>query len=291
MKPKVAVLEAEGTNCQRETKQVFNRVGGEADIIHVNALKKGYDSVREKPVSLHDYHILAIPGGFSYGDYISAGKVFSHKLQQFKDNIQKFKYQGKPIIGICNGFQVLTKLGFLPGNKNLEQTASLIENDSGNYECRWVNLTSPQNKCIWTRGIDNIQLPVAHAEGKFITSYSQQLFTQGNVVFQYSDNSKKPTMEFPQNPNGSIDSIAGICDDTGQILGLMPHPERYNSSHNHPCSSLQEILSREYTNLSDPDIDEIFKKYETPKEGGGLQIFRNGVEYVKRNLDNTINKK
>jgi|SRR6056297_409477 len=287
MKPKVAVLEAEGTNCQRETKAAFNSVGGNTDIIHINSLEKGEDVVTGKPVSLDDYQLLAIPGGFSYGDYISAGQVFSHRLEKSQSKLQKFINDGKLIIGICNGFQALIKSGYLPGNQNLEQTASLVENDSGNYECRWVNLTSPSDKCVWTRGIDKIQLPVAHAEGKFITHYSQDLFSRGNVVFQYANNLGEPTMKFPQNPNGSAESIAGICDNTGRIFGLMPHPERYNSSQNHPSSSLQEILSRDYVNKSDPNISKRFKRYGgLPQEGAGLQIFRNGVEYAKRNLMN-----
>lgn len=286
MDPKVGVLQVGGTNCDRETKELFDRVGGDAGIVHLNAFKKGHDTLSGRDVSLDDYHILAIPGGFSYGDYISAGQVFSHELIQFQEEIQKFIEDGKLMIGICNGFQTLTKAGFLPGYFGQQQTASLAENDSGNYECRWLNLTSPPNNCIWTQGVEQLQLPIGHAEGKFITPYSKDLFENGNVVFQYADGQGNPTMEFPQNPNGSIDSIAGICDDTGQVFGLMPHPERYNSPWNHPDSPLQEILKREYVDETDPAIAKRIEEYGTlPEEGGGVQIFRNAVEYVRNNLE------
>lgn len=206
--------------------------------------------------------------------------------QYLGDEIQDFVEKGKPIIGICNGFQVLVKSGFLPGESQ-EQTATLTYNDSQRFECRWVKLKSADNDCIWTQGIDAIDLPVAHGEGKFLAPDKtiKQLFEQGMVVFQYVDEFGKPTMDFPENPNGSLDAIAGICDPTGRIFGLMPHPERYNHPHNHHLAPLQRILARDYVDLTDPNnAQRLVIAGDLPEEGQGLKIFRNGVNYAIENL-------
>ncbi len=280
MKPKICVLKTDGTNCDRETAHAFNLAGGEAEIIHINSLRNNYDPIKRKKVSLDDYHILAFPGGFSHGDYVAAGKIFAEDFKiHLRDEIKKFIADGKLIIGICNGFQVLVKMGLLPMlGGEVAQTASLTYNDNDRFECRWVRLAQPvvggmsnNTRCIWTMGIKNIDLPIAHGEGRFIASPEaiEQMFRQGLVVFQYVNSTDQPTSEYPANPNGSDKAIAGICDPTGRIFGLMPHPERYNHPLNHPSALLQRI------------------KGELPREGAGLKIFRNGVEYVKENFMHT----
>ena len=267
MKPKICVLRTDGTNCDRETAHAFNLVGGDAEIIHINSLKDNYDPIKRKKVSLDDYHILAIPGGFSHGDYIAAGRIFAEDFKLYlREDVKRFIANGKLIIGICNGFQVLVKLGLLPMLEGeAKQTASLTYNSHGKFECRWVNLAKPivnsngnkegnsngnregnrdgTDKCVWTKMIKNIELPIAHGEGNFAASAEmvEQLFHQGLVVFQYVDSTGNPSREYPFNPNGSVKGIAGICDTTGRIFGLMPHPERYNHPLNHPLAQLQKI--------------------------------------------------
>lgn len=268
MKPKVCVIRTAGTNCDRETRQVFEWAGADAEIVHMNSLVRGYDPFMEKKVKLDDYQILAIPGGFSNGDYIKSGAIFAHDLEHFiGEQLEKFVKSGKLVIGICNGFQVLVKCGLLPGLNRGKQTTALTYNDSLRYEDRWVKLTTPKEgtSCIWTRGIKDIELPVAHGEGKFYASKEliDDLFRNKQVVFQYSDSIGKPTLSFPENPNASMESIAGICNPEGAVFGLMPHPERYNSPMNHPLATLQKIQGT------------------LPEKGLGLKIFENGVNYFK----------
>lgn len=286
MKPKVCVLRTDGTNCDTETAYAFNKVGGDAEIVHINSFKKGYDPIRQQGINLDQYHILAIPGGFSHGDYIAAGKVLALDLMQsLGEEIKAFIDSGKPVIGICNGFQVLVKSGLLPGESY--QRSTLTYNDSGNFECRWVKLISPENKCIWTKGVESLDVPVAHGEGKFVTDDDtlMELMMDGQLVYQYADTNGGLAHKFPDNPNGSYKSIAGICDPTGLVFGLMPHPERYNHPNNHHLASLQRILSRDYVDRDDPAVKKRLELAgEYPKEGKGLQIFRNGIDYVVENL-------
>lgn len=258
-KPKICILRSAGINCDRETAFAFLKAEGSPELVHINKLAG-------KDKALDDYHILAIPGGFSYADDFGAGKILANELRfKLLESILKFLRQGKLIIGICNGFQVLVKSGLLPGNDNLKQETSLIINDSGKFEDRWVYLKSTRSpvKCIWTKDLPEfIYLPVAHGEGKFIAQDKtalEKLRANAQVVLRYCD-SKGGLAGYPHNPNGSEDNIAGICDKTGMILGLMPHPERHVEPSQHPRWA------------------EVKKK----KEGDGLQIFRNGVEYAKR---------
>ncbi|MBM3233958.1 phosphoribosylformylglycinamidine synthase I [Candidatus Pacearchaeota archaeon] len=269
-KVKVCVSRTDGTNCDNETKHAFQLVGADAEIVHIKSLIKGYDPVLAKKVSLLDYDIWAIPGGFSHGDYIASGRVHAEDLKHFLgEQVNKFVASGKPIIGICNGFQVLVKYGLLPRFDTIEppkQTTTLTYNDSGKFECRWVHLAKPKQdgeKCIWTKGIERIDLPVAHGEGKFVApdDLCKKLFLESQVVFQYVDNDGNPTQNHPENPNGSMYAIAGICDSSGLIFGLMPHPERYNHPLNHPLAQLQKARG------------------ELPERGLGLKIFENGVKY------------
>lgn len=264
-KPEVLVLRTAGTNCDQETAFAFDKSGARADLIHINQLIR-----KEKDLS--DYQVLAIPGGFTYGDDIAAGKILANELRyKLIDDIRKFIREGKLIIGICNGFQVLVKSGLLPGNDELRQEASLIINDSGKFEDRWVYLTlhatrqAPHVKCIWIKNLPEIiYLPVAHGEGKFVTkdkAVLKRLRRNNQIVLQYCDE-KGRLADYPHNPNGSQDNIAGICDKTGRVLGLMPHPERHIDFLQHPH----------------------WLRKENNGKGDGLQIFRNGVEYARKNL-------
>lgn len=264
-KPKVCVLRTAGTNCDKETAFAFSEAGAEAEPIHINQLV-----AQER--ALHDFQILAFPGGFSYGDDIAAGKILANELRcKLALDLKKFIAEGKLILGICNGFQILVKAGLLPGNEELKQETSLIINDSGKFEDRWVYLKSAKAssgfsaKCVWTRNLPEIiYLPVAHGEGKFITkekSVLEGLRKNHQIVFQYCDE-EGSLGDYPYNPNGSLDNIAGICDGTGRILGLMPHPERHIKFSQHPRWTGEDRR----------------------KAGEGFAIFKNGVEYAKENL-------
>jgi phosphoribosylformylglycinamidine synthase subunit PurQ / glutaminase len=235
------------------------RAGAGAEVIHINRLIA-------KDKSLDDYQILSLPGGFSYGDDVASGKIFANELRnKLSDALSRFIAHGKLIIGICNGFQVLVKSGILPGNNASDQQTSLIINDSGKFEDRWVYLKSPGSKCVWTKGLPKvIYLPVAHGEGKFVAKDKEvlgKLKNKGQVVFQYCDQKGNPG-DYPVNPNGSEANIAGICDESGRIFGLMPHPERHADLLQHPRWTAEKGA----------------------REGDGLKIFKNGVEYARRNL-------
>jgi phosphoribosylformylglycinamidine synthase len=259
-KAKVIVLRTAGTNCDYETVHAFQLAGAETDLVHINQLIK-----RKK--RLDDYHILALPGGFSYGDDIAAGKLLANELKyKIGDQLEYFIAAGKLVIGICNGFQVLVRAGLLPGFNGISdaQEATLYLNDSAKFECRWSYLRTQDSPSVFTKNLKSqIYLPVAHAEGKFTAEEKVLDALQENrqIVFRYID----PYGEFagyPWNPNGSYRNIAGICDSTGRILGMMPHPERYLNRLKHPRWTRENL----------------------PEEGDGLAIFRNGVEYVEEHL-------
>ncbi len=263
----VAILKSAGTNCDRETRFAFSHLGALAELVSIRQLLG-------KEKSLNDYHILALPGGFTYGDDIAAGKIFANELRlKLADELKRFVADGKLMIGICNGFQILVKAGILPGNfsgaqaqpAHFEQTATLMANDCGKFEDRWVYL-KPAGRSVWTKGMDAVlTLPVAHGEGKFVPkdeSILSKLKENNQIVLRYcTDSGAHP--KFPQNPNGSMDDIAGICDATGRVFGLMPHPERHFFPTQHPS----------WTRLK-----------EKPKFGDGAPIFQNGINYVKENL-------
>jgi phosphoribosylformylglycinamidine synthase subunit PurQ / glutaminase len=261
-KPRVCVLRAAGTNCDRETVFAFSSLGCEVESVHVNALLEGKKA-------LGQFHIFALPGGFTYGDDIAAGKILANELRfKLGRPLREFVASGKLVIGICNGFQILVKSGFLPGSARLDQEASLIINDSGMFQDRWVHLKSDPAgshtlRCVWTENLPPvIYLPIAHGEGKFVVrdeTVLKRLRQNNQIVFRYC--SGRGELE-GHNPNGSVDNIAGICDVTGRILGLMPHPERHIEQSQHPRWG-EGTRTRE-------------------KSGDGLLIFRNGVEYVKR---------
>jgi len=264
LRPKVCVLRTAGTNCDKETAFAFSEAGAQAELVHINSL------VAEQK-NLSDFQILALPGGFSYGDDIAAGKILANELKcKLAGDLRRFIQEGKLIIGICNGFQILVKAGLLPGNDELKQETSLIINDSGKFEDRWVYLRArgsglKSQKCIWTKNLPEIiYLPVAHGEGKFVCQNKavlERLKKNHQIIFQYCDE-KGRLSGYPYNPNGSTENIAGVCDETGRIFGLMPHPERHIGFWQHPRWSGRE-----------------FKK-----SGDGLQIFRNAVEYTRKKL-------
>ena len=258
VKPKVLVLRGAGTNCDKETAFAFAFAGARPELAHINQLKS-------KQRRLSDYQILALAGGFSYGDDIGAGKIMANELKYKLGGVLKdFISAGKLIIGICNGFKVLVKRGLLEGSAKWDQEVTLAINDSGRFEDRWVYLRKSQ-KCVWVKDLPEIiYLPVAHGEGKFIAKDKAVLGCleqNGQIVLTYCDEKGKPA-GYPYNPNGSEKNIAGICDETGRIFGLMPHPERHSFGWQNPRWTRDGLK----------------------KQGDGLQIFKNGVEYARRYL-------
>jgi phosphoribosylformylglycinamidine synthase subunit PurQ / glutaminase len=264
-KPVALILTGFGINCDRETEFAFNLAGAVTRRVHVNDLIDGSHK-------LSDYQILAFPGGFSFGDDIAAGRVLANKFRtNLGDQLKSFVEEDKLVIGICNGFQTMVKCGLFgeyDPQKNT-QKVTLFWNDSGRFEDRWVTVGGVSDKCVFTRGIERLELPVAHGEGKFVGPQEliDDLEKAGRVVLRYlGPDGKAAAGQFPANPNGSIADIAGICDDSGRVFGLMPHPERHLFSVNHPLwIRRREELSR--------------KGEKLPDEGEGRKIFDNAVVY------------
>ncbi len=269
-KVKSIVITGNGTNCEMEMAHACRLAGfDEVDIVHISELLYG-----EK--SLDDYHFLNLPGGFLDGDDLGSAKAGANRILHAKvkgkeeilySQFMRFIKQGKLILGVCNGFQLLVKLGMLPGfdGDYGMQTVTLTFNDSGRFEDRWVYLrVSPDSPCIFTKNIAGIYLPVRHGEGKFITKDQEilkRLHEDHQVVVQYSNEDyEEATMDYPANPNGAVDAIAGICNSTGRIFGLMPHPEAYLHYTNHPRWTREKL----------------------PVEGMGLAIFKNAVDFIRK---------
>ncbi|HZK17881.1 MAG TPA: phosphoribosylformylglycinamidine synthase I, partial [Clostridia bacterium] len=232
MRPKVCVLRTDGTNGDEETKFAFELAGAEACLVHINQLKRGREG-------LENYGMLVIPGGFSYGDDVSSGKILALELMAFlKEELEEFAGSGKPILGIGNGFQVLLKTNLLPGKGFDNRSATLTGNRSGDFECRWVRLVVEESNCVFTKGMENeiVEMQVAHGEGQFFAEGGDldDLERKGRVVLRYVDGSDTVTTAHPFNPDGSVNSIAGICDETGRIFGMMPYPERFVTTEQHP---------------------------------------------------------
>ncbi len=259
---KAIILTGFGINCDNETTQALRRAGADAARVHLNDLAAN-------PELLHRAHILAIPGGFSFGDDIASGKILANRLRyRLGAPIRRFIADGKLIIGICNGFQVMVKMGILPFfDGEFVQETTLTNNDSSRFENRWVHLAAnPDSPCVWTRGIARLELPIRHGEGKFIPrdeAVLRRLGDNGQIVVRYCRPDGAPARgAFPFNPNGAVDDIAGICDPSGRIFGMMPHPEAFVDFTNHPRWTRESL----------------------PEEGAGLQVFRNAVEYAERAL-------
>lgn len=232
MKPKVAIIFTDGLNRETETKYAFEHVGGDAEVIHINSLISG-----EK--NLKDYQILACPGGFSYGDDVVSAKILANTLlYKVREQIESFMNDDKLIIGICNGFQALVRMGLLPFRNIGSMDASLIHNDKGKFESRFVRLRVEETNCVFTKGLEGkiIEVPISHAEGKFVASEEvvKKLEDDKQVVFRYVNSLGHATDQYPANPNGALRAIAGITDPTGKIMGLMPHPECNIKRNQHP---------------------------------------------------------
>jgi phosphoribosylformylglycinamidine synthase I len=254
--PRVLILRAPGTNCDAEAGFSFERAGAVTERLHVNAL-------RENPALLRRYQVLVLPGGFSYGDDVAAGKILAAQLQHFlADAVREFRDQDKLILGICNGFQTLLKAGLLLPPDEDGPLATLTYNTEG-YRDSWVNLLATPGKCVFLKGVTRMLVPVAHGEGNFVCRKEwilDGLAQAGQVVLRYVAADGSPP-GFPDNPNGSQGDVAGICDATGRVLGLMPHPERHALPTQHPRWTREGLKH----------------------EGDGMAVFRNAVEYFKAN--------
>jgi phosphoribosylformylglycinamidine synthase subunit PurQ / glutaminase len=229
-KPRVLVLRAPGTNCDEEAAFAWQRAGALAETWHVGRLL-------ESPVGLDAFQVLTLPGGFSYGDDLGSGKILATRLGTvLGDPLRRFLDRGGLVLGICNGFQVLVKAGLLPGNPGFGPS-TLTFNDSGHFESRWVRLLPNPGHCPFLADHEPIELPVAHGEGKFVLADPAtlaKLEAAGQVVLRYADVDGRPTVDYPANPNGSTGAVAGLCDPTGRVFGLMPHPERFVDPIHHP---------------------------------------------------------
>jgi len=245
---KAISLRAAGTNCNYETEFALKSSGFAVESVHINELIRG-----DKKLS--EYRLLALPGGFSAGDYLGSGKVYANKLLfKLKDQVPEFIKSGNLAIGLCNGFQVMVKAGILPGflGNYKEQLTTLTLNEPLGFQCRWVRIKAQKSNCIFTKGIDEMDVPIAHGEGRFIVkdqSVLQRLYENSQVVFKYV-----------QNPTGTTDSIAGICDSSGRVLGMMPHPERNLFAINSPQSD----------------------SLKPGAKGEGIKIFENAFSYLKK---------
>lgn len=272
-KVKAIVIAGNGTNCEREVAHACRLAGAEvADIVHIAELLAGR-------VRLDDYHLLNLAGGFLDGDDLGSAKAGANRLrhapvrdssEHLIDQVRRFITDGKLIIGVCNGFQLMVKMGLLPAlNGNYErQATTLTFNDGGRFEDRWVYLKAdPASPCIFTRGLKGVYLPIRHGEGKFMAESEEvlrQIEQRHLAALKYCDSAyRAPTMDYPFNPNGSMAAIAGLCDETGRLFGLMPHPEAYVHRTHHPRWTREETL---------------------PEEGMGLWLYQNAVRFIREEL-------
>ncbi|PJF29356.1 MAG: phosphoribosylformylglycinamidine synthase [Phototrophicales bacterium] len=252
-KPRVLLLHANGTNRDRDAALACELAGGESHIVHINQIIAG-------DVNMLDYHMLVVPGGFSYGDDLGAGVLWALDLRErFGDSLNQFVTQGRPVLGICNGFQALVKAGILP-YATTTRDVTLTYNEQGRFECRWVYLkVNSYSQCLFTQDIDELlYVPVAHGEGRVITnneSTLSQLWNNGLATLTYVDENGNPA-PYPYNPNGAMSDIAGLCNPQGNVFGLMPHPENHIFTWQHPH----------------------FRRRETKITG--LRIFQNGIKYA-----------
>jgi len=261
---KAIVLRAAGINCDMETAYTLELAGADARRVHINRI------IEDKSL-LDEFQIIVFPGGFSYGDDVAAGKILANQIvHHLFEPIRKFIEDGKLVLGICNGFQVLVKTGILPGgNSAMRQTdVTITNNDSGKFEDRWIYLAPQSDRCVFIEPGRQIYLPIAHGEGKVVTKDEATLDTlrsAGHIAFKYVDKDGNEG-DYPVNPNGSMDSIAGLTDTTGRVLGMMPHPERFVRPTQHPHWS----------------------RLGAGLEPDGTTIFDNAVKYVREHLRDLI---
>lgn len=252
--PRILILRAPGTNCDQETAHAFSLAGGVPESWHVNRLL-------EEPQRVADYQVLCVPGGFSYGDDVAAGRILGNQMQHhLAGALEEFRAANKLVLGICNGFQILLKTNLLAAPDSKGPMATLTLNDSGKFEARWVRLRVEPNRCVFLQGIREMELPVAHGEGKFVAR-DEKVFAEmqasGRLVMRYVSESSSGAVSYPANPNGAMGDIAGICDETGHVFGLMPHPERFVDPTQHPR----------------------WTREPAREAGDGLRVFQNAVRY------------
>jgi len=266
---KAIVIAGNGTNCEREVAHACKLAGAQADIVHIAELLAGR-------VKLADYHFLNLAGGFLDGDDLGSAKAGANRLlyariagseETLADQLKHFIAAGKLVMGVCNGFQLLVKMGLLPSlDGTFAQNCTLTYNDGGRFEDRWCSLVVDKaSPCVYTAGIDSLYLPVRHGEGKFVTADAATLQTLEEkhlTVLKYADADNAPTMAYPANPNGSQAAIAGICDPSGRLFGLMPHPEAFTHRTHHPRWTREDL----------------------PEEGMGLWLYQNAVRFIEKEL-------
>jgi phosphoribosylformylglycinamidine synthase len=255
--PRALILRAPGANCDEETQFACERAGAFAERVHVNRL-------REKPSLLQRYQLLVVPGGFTYGDDVAAGRILGNQLRHFLgEALRRFRDSDKLVLGICNGFQALLKAGLLLPADEEGPLATLAHNASGKFEDRWIHLKVTPERCPFLTGLERLFLPVAHGEGRFVCREEwllQGLTQAGQAVLHYVRADGGPA-DYPANPSGSQAGVAGVCDVTGRVLGLMPHPERHVLPTQHPQWTRQPLPP------------------EGAEDGDGLALFRNAVRY------------
>lgn len=268
-----------GINCEEEMAAAYTLAGARADIVHLS-------QVFQEKISIHDYHILNFPGGFSFGDDLGSARVLGNKFKfrqmasgkRFIEELERFLSEGRFIIGVCNGFQALVKMGLLPNvGGRFEQEVTLTHNDSGKFEDRWVTCrVNDAGRTPFLRGIDRIDLPVRHGEGKLVIAgdeIRQAILDKKLNCLSYVDAGGRETAEYPFNPNGSELNCAGLTDPSGRVFGLMPHPEAYLSFYNHPDWPRRKRLQRVES-----------------EDGEGLRIFKNIVRYIENGSVNNLSK-
>lgn len=259
------IVKGYGINCENEMGEACRIAGAETVFTHINELLSS-------SFSLSPYRLLMLPGGFSFGDELGAGKAFANRLSyasKIKQELQDFVDDGGCILGVCNGFQLLVKLGLLPSGE--KQQAALAPNDSMKFENRWTHHVVCDSQCVFTKGLKTLYLPVRHGEGKLVFSSPfllSKLMENGQIPLKYADAEGLPAQAYPDNPNGSSDAVAGLCDPTGRILGMMAHPEAFTDLLQHPSwTKKREIAARE--------------KKTFDREGDGLKLFQNVVDYLE----------
>lgn len=259
-KPRVLILTGYGLNCEAESRFAWEQAGADADLVHLR-------DFMEQPSRLHDYGALMFIGGFSFGDHMGSGHVFAARIRHHvREDLQRFIDDERLVLGVCNGFQIMVKLGLLPGLDRdfFTPRMALIQNDCGTFQNDWVHLRfEPGIRCVFTQGLDNMSMPIRHGEGKLFTPDAKTLArvqAEGHIACRYVDpTDRQPTQRFPHNPNGSQGAIAGLCDQSGRVMGLMPHPEAFLFAENHPTWQFAPGSGH----------------------GTGLRLFENAVRYLR----------